>query len=55
MAEIDWKRIREDHEAAYFRTEMCLDLPEGDYSIEEMQDIIQEMEMSTIEVDEGGC
>ena len=53
MVEIDWKRIKEDHEVAYFRAEMCLDLPEGDYSIEEMQDIIQDMEMSTVEVDEA--
>lgn len=43
MAEIDWKRIREDHEVAYFRGEMAVDSPDGSYSIEEMEDILLEM------------
>lgn len=47
MAEIDWRRIREDHEVAYFRGEMEVDSPDGSYNIEEMEDILLEMQLST--------
>ena len=53
MAEIDWRRIREDHEVAYFRGEMEVDSPDGSYNIEEMEDILLEMQLSTAEVDEA--
>ena len=51
MVDIDWSRIKEDHEAAYFNAGICLESPEGDYSVEEMQGIIDDMEKSTTEVD----
>lgn len=50
---LDWNKIREDYEAAYFSAELCLESPRGEYSIEEMESIIFDMEMSTAEVDEA--
>ena len=46
----DWNRIKEDHELAYFRADVCLGSPQS-YSLEEKKRICADMEASTDEVD----
>lgn len=46
----DWNRIKEDHEPAYFRADVCLGSPQS-YSLEEKKQICADMEASTAEVD----
>lgn len=51
MPNFDWDRIKDDHEAAYARGQMAVDMPAGTYSIEEMESISFDMDMSTVEVE----
>ena len=46
----DWNRIKEDHELAYFRADVCLGSPQS-YSLEEKRQICADMKASTAEVD----
>ena len=46
----DWNRIKEDHELAYFRADVCLGSPQS-FSLEEKKQICADMEASTAEVD----
>ena len=46
----EWNRIKEDHELAYFRADVCLGSPQS-YSLEEKKQICADMEASTAEVD----
>ena len=51
MQAFDWNRIKEDHEAAYARGQIAADMPVGTYSIEELEKISLDMDLSTVEVD----
>lgn len=51
MTTIDWDRIKEDHETAYARGQIAADMPTGTYSIEELEKISLDMDLSTVEVD----
>ena len=46
----DWNCIKEDHDLAYFRADVCLGSPQS-YSLEEKKQICAAMEASTAEVD----
>lgn len=50
LSEEEYRRLREDHEVAYFRAELALSDPEG-YSLEEKAEIIEGMRSSTEEVE----
>ncbi len=51
MQAFDWNRIKEDHEMAYARGQIAADMPAGMYSIEELEKISLDMDLSTVEVD----
>ena len=46
----DWSKLRESHELAYFRADVCLGSPQS-LSLEEKKAICKEMEASTKAVD----
>lgn len=50
LSEEEYRRLREDHEVAYFRADLALSDPEG-YSLEEKAEIIEGMRSSTEEVE----
>lgn len=50
LSEEDYRRLREDHEVAYFRADLALSDPEG-YSLEEKAEIIEGMRSSTEEAE----
>ena len=45
-----WNRMREEHELAYFRADVCLGSPQS-YSLEEKRQICADMDASTTEID----
>ena len=45
-----WNRMREEHELAYFRADVCLGSPQS-YSLEEKRRICVDMDASTAEID----
>lgn len=51
MPGFNWKKIQEDHEAAYARGQIAADMPMGTYSVEELERISLDMDISTVEVD----
>lgn len=50
LNEEDYRRLREDHEVAYFRADLALSDLEG-YSLEEKAEIIEGMRSSTEEAE----
>ena len=46
----EWNRMREEHELAHFRADVCLGSPQS-YSLEEKKQICEDMETSTAEID----
>ena len=50
LSEEEYRRLREDHEVAYFRADLALSDPEG-YSLEEKAEIIEGMRSSTEEAE----
>ena len=46
----EWNRMREEHELAYFRADVCLGSPHS-YSLEEKRQICADMEASTEAID----
>ena len=47
-----WDKLREEHELAYFRADVCLGSP-GSFSLEEKKQICADMQASTEAVDEA--
>ena len=50
ITNIDWNKLKEDHELAYFRADVCLGSPQS-YSLEEKKQICADMDASTAEID----
>ena len=46
----EWNRMREEHELAYFRADVCLGSPQS-YSLEKKRQICADMEASTEAID----
>ena len=46
----EWSRMREEHELAYFRADVCLESPQS-FSLEEKKRICKDMEASTKAID----
>ena len=46
----NWNALREEHEIAYLRADICLGSPQS-YSLEEKRQICADMEVSTTEID----
>ena len=51
LTEAKYNQLIQDHEATYFRGEMAVANP-SDYSIEEMEAISIDMDLSTVEMEE---
>ena len=51
MSTFNWDKIKDDHETAYARGQIAADMPAGTYSIEELEKISLDMDLSTVEVD----
>ena len=51
MPTFDWDKIKDDHETVYARGQIAADMPMGTYSIEELEKISLDMDLSTVEVD----
>lgn len=50
MTDEQWDALREEHEIAYLRADICLGSPES-YSLEEKKQICADMEASTAAID----
>lgn len=50
MTDEQWDALREEHEIAYLRADICLGSPQS-YSLEEKKQICEEMAASTAEID----
>ena len=50
MTDEQWNALREDHELAYFRADVCLGSPQS-FSLEEKKQISADMEVSTEAID----
>ena len=50
MTDEQWDALREEHEIAYLRADICLDSPQS-YSLEEKKQICADMQASTAEID----
>ena len=46
----NWNQLREDHELAYFRADVCLGSPQS-FTLDEKREICEQMEASTNAVD----
>ena len=46
----DWNHLREEHEIAYLRADICLGSPQS-YSLEEKRQICEDMDASTKAID----
>ncbi|ACV22414.1 Uncharacterised protein [Slackia heliotrinireducens] len=46
----DWNHLREEHEIAYLRADICLGSPQS-YSLEEKRQIYEDMDASTKAID----
>ena len=50
MTDEQWNALREEHEIAYLRADICLGSPQS-YSLEEKKQICEEMAASTAKID----
>lgn len=54
MTDAQWQALKEEHELAYFRADVCLGSPQS-FSLDEKRQICEQMEASTSEIDEAMC
>ena len=51
MKTIDWDQLREEHEIAFLKADICLGSPES-FNLAEKRQICEQMEASSVEIEE---